>query len=294
MDYTQIEREKVFRNRTSLEEFRVDSPGTLDAMMLRLMENIPSEIPSWFKFTKDYALKCFNNAYYITILILNDKHPALNFDLYISIAKSDVKRVNKYNEVVYDYLFLESMTTAMVVNYLRACEPDKYTEHNSLIKKLIEHYNDRHFTFYPPAHSAPLLFFGNILHPDTIKGLTIERELFYPKMPLEETSAEAQIKELNDRIDELNKEINFLKTDIPNVDVGNKSQRAYIARLLIESLKTIRTGDRKQWAVIMSAITGASPKTCINMFSDSPNMEGIENKDEINKAFRALDLNIDI
>ena len=293
MDIT-IEREKVFRDRTDIDEFDVIDLCKLDAQMLKRIEN--SQIVH-FEDADKYILSCFNNAYYIAILILNDKHPVHHVKRYIEIAESAAPHVDDNGYALYEYRYIDCMTMAMVFNYLRACDQDLYgvKERSPLLKAIRDYHTESH-NFEPPVHNAPVLFFDNILSPESVTENMVNKELFYPKFPLEETPAEVVIKQQNEKIKELENEIEFLSTDIPTVDVGDKSQRAYIARLLIEKMKNVRQNDRTQWAIVMSAITGASPSTCRNMFSTEPNMDTIKDDDKkkINNAFNKLEIDITI
>ena len=62
MKKEEMKRDEVFKNRSSLDEFDIDNPDSLDAWMLKRMEDIPVEILRVFKFNTEYVLKCFNNA----------------------------------------------------------------------------------------------------------------------------------------------------------------------------------------------------------------------------------------
>lgn len=189
---------------------------------------------------------------------------------------------------------------AMVLNYLRACDQDLYgeKEFNPLLKA-IQDYHSNSRNFESPVHDAPILFFNNVLSPDAVSEDMVNKELFYPELPLEDTPDEVVIKQLKSKIKELENEISFLKTDIPTVDIGEKTQRAYIARLLIENAKYVRDfrqNDRTQWAIVMNAMTGASPSTCRNVFSAKPNMVTIKDdvKEKVNNAFKNLGIDITI
>lgn len=292
MDYIDIEREKVFRDRTDIDEFDVNNPDSLDAIMLKRIND--SRI-IYFKDAGRLILKCFNNAYYITILILNSKHPVHYFNRYIEIAESAAPHVDANRYVLYEYRYLECMTMAMVVNYLRACSPDYFCEkRDNRLLSAINDYHHNSYNFGSVEYDAPVLYFDNVLSYRAVNEKMVNKELFYPKLPLLETPAEKQIEELKAKIKELEKEIEVFRKDIPDVDVDKCSQRAYIARLLIESLTKMKYGDRTKWAVIMSAISNASSKTCLNVFSEPPSMGGIKQLEDIRNAFQELDLDVAI
>jgi hypothetical protein len=83
MNYNSFPREWVFRDRKFIDEFVVKGQ-TLNAQLFNHMQGLPM-----FRDEMDAEacmLQCFNNAYYISILILKDDFPQLSIAKYSSIA----------------------------------------------------------------------------------------------------------------------------------------------------------------------------------------------------------------
>lgn len=79
MDYAEIPRSIIYKDRSNLNDFGVQNPGTINHYLFTQMR----------KMTllqcgdgKTIALNCFNNAYYICTLILLDEFPDLCMDKY--------------------------------------------------------------------------------------------------------------------------------------------------------------------------------------------------------------------
>ena len=261
MKKEEMKRDEVFKNRTSLDEFDIDNPDSLDAWMLKRMEDIPVEILRVFKFNTEYVLKCFNNAYRITILILKDKRPAFNIDKYIGIAESAAPhRDGEY--ALYDYLFLESMTMAMVVNYLRACEPKTYAydNRNALVTQIYNHHYDK-LVFNSLGSDAPTLFFKNVLRPETIKKLTVDKDLFYPQLPLAEKSVEEEIEQRKTRIKELEEENAKLKKENEELrNIINENNEWYIGTDYTKMSEEEKLFDREKIVFFTTVLSTENDK----------------------------------
>ena len=86
MDYTKVPRELIWADRNNIDDFFVDDSGSLDNIMFERIGR--SMICNWSN-AAEYVLEMYNNAYYITTLILMEKHPILYFSSYNDISMSE-------------------------------------------------------------------------------------------------------------------------------------------------------------------------------------------------------------
>ena len=120
MNYTNLPRQLIYRDRIDINEFSIDRAKTLNHLMY---EKILTSKIMKMKDTEQIVPRMFNNAYYITILILMEKHPEIYLNRYLQIACND----NIDNE---DSRYVKTATMAMVYNYL--CHLDeKYRSKDS-------------------------------------------------------------------------------------------------------------------------------------------------------------------
>lgn len=120
MNYTNFPRQLIYRDRIDINEFSIDRAKTLNHLMY---EKILTSKIMKMKDTEQIVPRMFNNAYYITILILMEKHPEIYLNRYLQIACND----NIDNE---DSRYVKTATMAMVYNYL--CHLDeKYRSKDS-------------------------------------------------------------------------------------------------------------------------------------------------------------------
>lgn len=286
MNVTKLKKEEVFRERTDIDEFDVIDLCKLDAQMLKRIEESPIV---HFKDADKYILSCFNNAYYIAILILNDKHPVHHVKRYIEIAESAAPHVDDNGYVLYEYRYIECMTMAMVFNYLRACDQDLYgvKENSPLLKAIRDYHADSH-NFRPPVHNATVLFFDNILSPQSVTENMVNKELFYPKLPLEEIPAEADNSELMDRIKELEEENEHLKRVIEGYETQGKGisapKNALLLTTLCHHLGGLPQNGRQALSPVLQTLCGYTEKT-----SEDALKRGFKDKDveSLAKVFHA-------
>lgn len=173
MDYTKQElRPLIYEDRNSIDDFDVNDPESLDAEMLKRIED--SEIVELDGASR-YILEIFNNAYYITTLILMEPHPVHYLYKYLTIANhagsayEDVREKNTYHS------FFECITMAMVWNYLSACLPDKYALGNEdRLLKSIWDYHYKHFDDTEWDGHARFLFFNNVMRADKIQKYHVQ------------------------------------------------------------------------------------------------------------------------
>lgn len=110
MNYNSFPREWVFRDRNDINEFGVKGQ-TLNALLFNRMQGLPmfrDEMDA-----QDCMRQCFNNAYYISILILKDDFPQLSIARYSSIAYG--QRKWKFQSDVH------ALTLGIVCNLLKYC-----------------------------------------------------------------------------------------------------------------------------------------------------------------------------
>ena len=79
MDYSELSREVIYKDRTDLKEFGVLIPGTLNHYLFNQMRRLTL---LHCGNAKEIALKCFNNAYYICTLTQLDEFPDMCVDKY--------------------------------------------------------------------------------------------------------------------------------------------------------------------------------------------------------------------
>lgn len=170
MDYTKVPRELIWADRTNIDDFLVDESGTLDNIMFeRIGRSMICNLPK----AAEYVLEIYNNAYYITTLILMEKHPILYFNSYIEISMSTGGGNNTFKR------HFSCMTMAMVFNYLRASDSE-YCKENNLLMERIRQYHNECYSFGMSDDKARFLFFDNVLSPDGIKKHKMN-DMFKPR-----------------------------------------------------------------------------------------------------------------
>ena len=178
MDYTLHElRPLIYKDKEDIDCFNIDDEKALDAAMLELIDK--SSIVE-LDGANNYILEIFNNAYYITTLILMEKRPLHYFRKYINIAEhtgsssDDISGRNTFFEE------FSSFTMAMVCNYLRLLD-DKYNDEDNLfIKKLTEHFKK----FFKPTSTkedAYSIFTSNLMSLEVLNNYNVDRNSFAPR-----------------------------------------------------------------------------------------------------------------
>ena len=170
MDYTKVPRELIWADRTNIDDFYVDYSGSLDNIMF---ERIGRSMICSLSNAAAYVLEIYNNAYYITTLILMEKHPILYFSSYIDISMSVGGGNNTFKR------YFSCMTMAMVFNYLRASNNEYYNENHILMERIRQYHNEC-YSFGMSDDKARSLFFDNVLSLDEIKKHRIN-VLFIPR-----------------------------------------------------------------------------------------------------------------
>lgn len=161
MDYTKLPRNLIYRERRSLVEFGVKS-NHINSMIFKRMQELPM-----FRDMVDgdvCALRCFNNAYYICLLILNDDFPRLRIRLYVDLALDKDR---------WKYSFdAQAMTMGIVYILLKACRieegflQDLYT----FFRRFGWDSNGARFSFY------------NMVDSISLKSYTVYKSEFAPRI----------------------------------------------------------------------------------------------------------------
>ena len=164
VDYTKVSRMEVYHDRHSIDDFQIDTEGSIEKVMLEVIykEKFFYDLPG----AEKYILDIFNTAHYITTMILADPRPLLHFRFYVDTAEK-IGAAPGADQNTYGRFF-SSMALAMVVNYLRICDAQYCEEDNQLIKNMYLWHND-HFDESQWDGQARLLFFNNIQTNDVIE-----------------------------------------------------------------------------------------------------------------------------
>lgn len=131
MDYTDKEvRSKIYRERCSLDEFENDGLGKLNEV---LMHKIGETEVAMQMEAEQYTLDIFNNAYYITKLILTDKRPELLLGTIIKISRTGTWG----DEYPLRYHF-GAITMGMVSLYMYLCKPLYWEQDDCVLRTQME------------------------------------------------------------------------------------------------------------------------------------------------------------
>lgn len=115
MDYTDIPRSLIYKDRTSLNDFGVQNKGSMNNFLFNKMRKLTL---LHCGNAKEIALQCFNNAYYICTLIQLDEFPDLSMDKY---EKKLMEVIIPFPEDVYQ-------ASMALVCVLLAAYDDKYKQ----------------------------------------------------------------------------------------------------------------------------------------------------------------------
>lgn len=127
MDYTDIPRSLIYKDRASLNDFGVQIPGTINNYLFTQMRKLTLLRCGN---AKDIALQCFNNAYYICTLIQLDEYPDLSMDKYEM----------KLLEVEIPFRGDVYQASMALVCVLLAAYDDKYKQKDNLLIESIHHW----------------------------------------------------------------------------------------------------------------------------------------------------------
>jgi len=137
MDYTEIPRELIYKEKASLKDFAVSNEMTIEHRFYEGLLKRPS-IKGCFK-KRETILRIFNNAYYLCTLILMDEDPRLSIDSYREIAENTERTIDWVNHFA-------PMTMALVYLELKGCRQECACElrifDEFLLDDIYEHYRD--------------------------------------------------------------------------------------------------------------------------------------------------------
>lgn len=163
MDYINLPRQLIYKQRNNLKDFGVQIPGTMNNLLF-------SNLKELFKATdrvKELMLRCFNNAYYICTLIPFLDFPELQVDEYEKIL---IKNENYAAEEIC------AISMAMVCKLLPACDARWRPENSDLIEKIVYR-----FTHYRWWGSGSANEFKTIAENNNTDGLIIPQKEFDPR-----------------------------------------------------------------------------------------------------------------
>lgn len=168
MDYTKVSRKLIYKDKANLEDFFVDQPGTLGAIMY---EKITKSDVCTFLDAAERLQDCYNDAYYITTMVLMEKRPLLYVARYLDIVYS------KYDKRGCTRHFA-ALTMAMVYNYLQT---DKMCQDkDNAILKYIWNYHVDNFNDQQIDGKARFFFFDNVLPHSECEKYEM-RDIFKPR-----------------------------------------------------------------------------------------------------------------
>lgn len=178
MDYTKQElRPLIYKDREDIDEFDISNTQSLDAEMLRQIE--VSEIIKLDGASK-YILDIFNNAYYITTLIMMERHPVHYLSKYILIAEHTSSAYYNIYEKNTNHKLFSAIIMAMVNNYIRSLD-DKYLKSDNIfLKQLNSHFNDIG-PFYSSDELGSFNLYQSFLLNDNLKDFRVKKDSFKPR-----------------------------------------------------------------------------------------------------------------
>lgn len=127
MDYTDIPRSLIYKDRTDLKDFGVQNEGTMNNYLFTQMRRLTLLRCGN---AKEIALQCFNNAYYICTLIQLDEFPDLSMDKY----------EKRLLEVEIPFLGDVYQASMALVCVLLAAYDDQYKQKNNPLIESIHHW----------------------------------------------------------------------------------------------------------------------------------------------------------
>lgn len=163
MDYINIPRSLIYKDRTDLKDFGVQIQGTMNCLLF-------SNLKELFMATdraKELILRCFNNAYYICTLIPFQDFPETEVAEYENLLmKGDS----------YDLEEVCAVSMAMVCKLLPAYDARWRQEGNELIKNI--HYRFTHYRWY---HVGAAESFLRMVEKNNTDGLILTQSTFAPR-----------------------------------------------------------------------------------------------------------------
>lgn len=164
MDYTDIPRSLIYKDRTDLSDFGVDAPGTLNHHLYTQMERMTLLDCGD---AEEIALQCFNNAYYICTLIQLLKRPQLKMDKF-------EQRLMEVEIPFKGDVYQASM--AMVCVLLGAYD-DEYKQKDHILIYKIHHWTASNKWVGSNCHNS----FDNIIMRCRPNGFFLPQNVFAPR-----------------------------------------------------------------------------------------------------------------
>ena len=134
MDYTKVPRSLIYKDREGLDNFPVDAKfdyPQMEADFFEALEERPFIVND--DDAPELVLKIFNNARYITTLIMSENHPHLYLRRYFKIAAEGINNKTITNHVM-------PATMALVKNYLCHYRKFYYTK---ITDAIIKNFNSK-------------------------------------------------------------------------------------------------------------------------------------------------------
>ena len=163
MDYTNLPKKEVYKDRGSIEEFDIYTDGSIEKLMFDKF--CASDIIDLEGMDK-YVLEIFNTARYITTMILAEKNPILYFGKFVNITLK-IGAAPGYQQNTYGRYF-SAFAWAMIVNYLKICD-EKYCDKDEILTSKIWKYHVVHFNDLEVDGDARFMFFNNVQYNQVIE-----------------------------------------------------------------------------------------------------------------------------
>ena len=164
MDYTKVPRGLIYKERTNLNDFGVDKPGTINHHLFSQMRRMTLLRCGD---AKKIALRCFNNAYYICTLIQLDEFPDLSVDKYEALLLPDMI---PFPEDVYQ-------ASMALVCVLLAAYDDKYKQKDEPLIESIHHWTSHNKWMNSSARKS----FEDIIEKCSPDGFSLAPDTFAPR-----------------------------------------------------------------------------------------------------------------
>lgn len=178
MDYTKQElRPLIYKDREDIDKFDIDNPQTLDAEMLRRMER---SIIVNLDGANKYILDIFNNAYYITTLIMMERHPVHYLSKYILIAEHTSSAYYDIYKKNTNYKLFSAIIMAMVNNYIRLLD-DKYLKYDNIFINHLNNYFNEVGPFPEQDVKTAYQLYNYVSLNTDLKDYSIKRDIFKPR-----------------------------------------------------------------------------------------------------------------
>ena len=164
MDYTKIPRPLIYKNRENLNDFGVQTPGSLNQRLFSHLKKILKGMEG----ALDLYLRCFNDAYYVCTLILKDEFPDSRIADYENLILDDKK---PYAQDVC------AAAMGMVCHLLKAYDAQWKLESKDEVIEAIR-YRFSHFYWHD---SLTRLSFEKMLDNFNADGLSVSRGELAPR-----------------------------------------------------------------------------------------------------------------